>query len=73
MIFPNKLYTYEESVISKFPIVLSSIQDSPKTMRSIYNETKTAFSGVAEFYEVLDCLYALNKITINPKMEVLLC
>lgn len=73
MIFPNKLYTYEESVISKFPIVLSSIQEAPKPVRLIYSETKSSFSGVPEFYEVLDCLFALNRITINQKMEVLLC
>ena len=73
MLFPNKLFSYEESVISKFPVILTAIKDTPMKIRPLFKENEKSFSGVSEFYEVLDCLYALQKICLNSKGELILC
>ena len=71
MILPNKLFSYNESVLSKIPCVLSNLS-SPKTPVELLRLCKN-INGPVELVDVLDCLYALRKITLNDKGEIEKC
>ena len=71
MLFPDKLFTYSESVISKFPAVLDVIKIQPIKVKDLYVAMNKEVSVTAEFMDVLDCLYALGKIDYDTKEEVL--
>lgn len=71
MLFPDKLFTYRESVLSKFPAVLDVIKTHPIKVKDLYMAVNKDVSGTAEFMDVLDCLYALGKINYDTQEEVL--
>lgn len=71
MLFPDKLFTYSESVISKFPAILDEIKIQPIKVKDLYVAVNKKVSGTAEFIDVLDCLYALGKIEYDNKEGVL--
>jgi hypothetical protein len=71
MRLPNKLYSYEESALSKFPIVLRALRDSDSGVTELYERIKKSVPDVSEYMEILDSLYALGKIDIDDKEAVL--
>lgn len=71
MLIPNKLYTYKESVISKFPVILRILSRGDCSVSDLYQRVRCEVSGTSEFVEVLDCLYALHKIEYDDGEEVL--
>lgn len=64
MKLPNKFITYKESIISKFPIVLNELKDYDLSITDLYKKIRKKIDGVQEYLDILDCLYALNKITL---------
>jgi hypothetical protein len=62
MKLPNKVTTYEESVISKFPAVLSLLEKDDYYVADLFSKTKDVIHGAKEFSDVLDCLFALGRI-----------
>lgn len=70
MLFPNKLFTYSESVISKFPIILSELSE-PTSPIELYKRVSDRLTGVSEYLDALDCLYALRKIEFDEEEGVL--
>ncbi|HEL0614688.1 TPA: hypothetical protein TVN69_000929 [Streptococcus equi subsp. zooepidemicus] len=64
MKFPNKVISYKESAISKFPYVLKQLEGSDLTAVELYKKVKNKVEDVREFLDILDCLYALNKIEL---------
>lgn len=71
MRLPNKLYSYEGSTLSKFPIVLRALRDSDSGVTELYERIKKSVPDVSEYMEILDSLYALGKIDIDDKEAVL--
>lgn len=71
MLLPNKLYSYNESIISKFPGILQILKSAPFSVSELYRMVQKDVTGVNEYIEVLDCLYALNKIEFVEELEVL--
>lgn len=65
MKFPNKVINYNESIISKFPIILSQLQIKDYSISSLYEKIKNKVENINEFLEILDCLFALNKIKLD--------
>lgn len=67
MRFPNKVTSYEKSVISKFPIILKELKDNELTPNKLYEKVKkkAKFKNIKEFTEVLDCLFILDKIELT--------
>jgi hypothetical protein len=65
MKLPNKIIKYEDSILVKLPVVLNVIQKGNKSILETYKEVKNEVNNIAEFTEVLCCLYALNKIELN--------
>ena len=74
MKLPNKVLNYNESVISKFPLVLSLLKQSSFTVFALYERIKLHIEGVDEYLEILDCLFAMNKIKLDEtKRSLSLC
>lgn len=71
MLLPNKLYSYNESTLSKFPVVLKELRKEPLSVHELYRRVIKKMDGVNEFIDVLDCLYALRKIEYDENEEVL--
>lgn len=71
MLLPNKLFSYNESIISKFPSILQILKNSPYSVSELYKKVQGNVTGVNEYMEILDCLYALNKIDYDEEAEVL--
>ena len=67
MQLPNKLYSYNYSVLSKFPILLKSLQKGDVLFMS--NQDK--FESINDFIETLDALYALRKIDYDDEKGVI--
>jgi len=71
MLLPNKLFSYNESNISKFPIILQILKKSPCSISVLYKRVQGNLTGVKGYIEILDCLHALNKIDYDEETEVL--
>ncbi len=64
MKFPSKVTTYKESTISFFPVILTYLEKGDMMPSDLYKKMKNKVSGIQEFLEILDSLYALNKIEL---------
>lgn len=71
---PNKTISYDNSVISKFPIILKLLQNKKSVKAGVlYKSLKKNFSSIHVFVQTLDCLFALGKIKFNDNEEIALC
>lgn len=61
MKFPSKVTSYKESSLALFPVILKYLEKKDMTSSELYKKTRGKISGIQEFLEILDCLYALNK------------
>lgn len=71
MQMPNKLFTYKESVLSKLPVIIKNVENGNCSVVELYQKVQKDVSGICEFMEALDCLYALGKIEYDDEREVL--
>lgn len=71
MRLPSKVTPYRNSTLSKFPAVLSIIQQHDITPIELYSMVKSRGIDMADFVEILDCLFMLGKIELYPDKEVL--
>lgn len=71
MLLPNKLYSYNESILSKLPVVLRLLKRRPMSVHELYQEGGRSFDSVSEYIDALDCLYALHKIEYDDLEGVL--
>jgi hypothetical protein len=62
---PNKIISYKNSILSKFPFVLDKLQNGEYEICSLYNVVKDDMEDIAEFIDILDSLFALGKIRYN--------
>lgn len=72
MILPNKLFSYNDSVLSKIPSVLSVLKLQPMTPVDLLNKCPDIKDPIM-LVDVLDCLYALKQIRLNDKGEIEKC
>jgi hypothetical protein len=71
MLLPNKVTSYKESILAKFPVLLKEIEIEDISVPELFKKVKPKIGGIAEYLEVLDCLFALKKIELAEKTEVL--
>lgn len=71
MQLPNKLFTYNESILSKFPIILKALEKEPLTVGSLYIKLQKQIPSINEYIEILDELYSLNRVEYNDEQEEL--
>ena len=67
MKLPNKVITYNESIISKFPIVLNILRNEDCKAIELFNQIKNHIEDIDDFLDVLDCLFALGAINLNEQ------
>ncbi len=72
MILPNKLFSYNDSALSKIPSILEALKLRPMTPIALLNKCPDVKDPVM-LVDVLDCLYALKKIRLNDKGEIEKC
>lgn len=69
MKMPNKVTPYKESSIAKFPVVLALLEKKDMTPSELLSKVKkNKIRNIDEFVEIIDCLYAMNKIEINGEV-----
>ena len=66
MLLPNKLFSYNESVLSKLPLILREL-DQPKTPHELILSLDNIVNNPLELVDALDCLYALREIELNEE------
>lgn len=71
MKLPSKVTPIKRSIIAKFIPVLIELQKGDMSPSQLYKKTKSKFQNLAEFLEVLDCLFLLGKIVLLEEKEVL--
>ena len=67
MRFPSKVTSYNDSIISKFPLILIALRNCDMTPNQLYEAVKKKgkFSTIKEFTDILDCLFILEKIELK--------
>ena len=64
MRFPSKVTAFNDSILAKFPLVLNELKQCDYKPEDLYLKIKKKLSSIKEFMEIVDCLYALNKIEL---------
>ena len=64
MKLPSKVTPYKDSILAKFPVALTSLEECDMTPSELYKKMKKNVTSAAEFVEILDCLYALGKVEL---------
>lgn len=67
MKLPNKVIRYNESILSKFPLVLQSLESGDLSAVELFNAVKDSLGDVSDFMDIVISLYALGKIDFNEK------
>lgn len=67
MKFPSKVTPYKESSISKFPVILAQLVERDMSPEELYKKVKSKVIDVREFMEIMDCLYAMNKVELKEE------
>ncbi len=69
---PNKIISYQESVLPKIPVILTKLREkgtsSPVDM---YNANKKHFLNIADYIETLDCCFVLGMVRLNENGELI--
>ena len=70
MKFPSKFISYKDSVFSKFPILLKALEERDLSVKELYRKVRrdANLSNMQEYLDVLDCLFALGKITLEEEV-----
>lgn len=71
MRLPSKVTPYKKSTLSKFPIVLAALQQQDLSPVELYGKVKSHGVDMADYVEILDCLFMLEQIELCPDKEVL--
>ena len=71
MRLPSKVTPYRKSTLSKFPVVLSCLQQEDISPIDLFCKVKGRGIDMADFVEILDCLFMLGRIELYPEKEVL--
>jgi len=71
MRLPNKVTSYQESILSKLNVLLDVMCNRDISLTELYSVTHQNFSDMSEFIDALDVLFALNKLEYNDELEVL--
>ena len=64
----SKVTPYKESIIAKFPVILTILEKEDLSPSELYEKVrKTKIKDITEFVEILECLYAMNKIELREE------
>ncbi len=71
MKLPSKAISYNESILSKLPLLLGIIKKGDIQLKTLYLLTRKSFDDIEEYIDTLDCLYALKVIQFKEESGVL--
>jgi hypothetical protein len=71
MLLPNKVTSFKKSILAKFPLLLKEIETEDISVLELLKKVGPKIGGIADYLETLDCLFALRKIELTEKTEVL--
>lgn len=71
MRFPNKITSYNESILSKFYPILQLLSQQDISPYNLYSYTRKSFSSVCEYIDALDCLFSMGKISLIEEKGLL--
>ena len=67
MKFPNKVTPFKDSTLAKIPIILKYLKTKDEKILSLFNVVRKKMT-IKEYIDVLDCLYALDKIVLKEEI-----
>ena len=70
MRFPDKITSYKESILRLLPLVLDELSRCDMNPTELFESIRNKAS-LSEFVDALDCLFALGKVELIQKSEVL--
>lgn len=70
MRLPSKLYRYNESVFLDMVEILT-VLTYPMGVYDLYKAVKKKVGSLDRYIEALDCLFLLNKITLDAKAGII--
>ena len=73
MKFPNKLYSYKNSVLYLLPEILNQIKNGHSKIDDLFLVMRPKLEDPIDFLLAMDCLYALNAVNLNEENEVSIC
>ena len=71
MRLPNKVISYSNSVISRFPDILEALTHQDMSPKELFELTTSGKKNMGDFLSALDCLFALGKIELIEEGKVL--
>ena len=71
MRLPNKVTSYSNSVIARFPEILEGLTQRDMSPKELYELTTSGKKDMGDFLSSLDCLFALGKIELIEEGRVL--
>lgn len=71
MILPNKLISFQDSILAKTVFILNEISADSMSVSSLYNKVKSHFEDINQYILTLDVLFTLEKIYYNEEMQVI--
>lgn len=71
MRLPSKVTPYKKSTLSKFPVVISVLQEQDMSPIELFSKVKGKGIDMADYVEILDCLYMLGTVELYAEKEVL--
>lgn len=71
MIFPDKLVTFQESVLAKCTYILKELDTQSMPASELFISVKDHYEDISEFILALDVLHMLNKIYFNEELKVM--
>lgn len=71
MILPNKLFSYNQSILPKAVIIAKTLANGEQGVSELFENLQDQFSGVDEFMDAMDCLYAIGRVELDPDRRVL--
>lgn len=71
MRLPSKVTPYKKSTLSKFPVVISVLQQQDMSPIELFSKVKGKGIDMADYVEILDCLYMLGTVELHAEKEVL--
>ncbi len=71
MRLPNKVTSYANSVIARFPDILEVLTQRDMSPKELFELTTSGKKDMGDFLSALDCLFALGKIELIEEGRVL--
>ena len=71
MRLPNKVTSYSNSVIARFPEILEALMQRDMSPKELYKLTTSGKTDMGDFLSTLDCLFALGKVELIEEGRVL--